>query len=183
MSLIEEALRRVQQSSTSQQPPKSKIQESMPVAHSWPTVPPVTPFPPTAQQRPVEHPSSVAMIGLMVLGGLAVALLWGRWWVGHPIARMAPTASRGVQKAVSRVVISRSPQPPIATEVTPANGSESNMILSGVVVGIGAPYAVINGQIVGIGERVGEATLLEITQNSVTLQATDGTTRVLKVPQ
>ncbi len=55
------------------------------------------------------------------------------------------------------------------------------LVLNGVVEGLGDPYAVINGSIVGLGERVGELTLQAITNGTVTLRSDDGEDTVLRV--
>ena len=55
--------------------------------------------------------------------------------------------------------------------------------LTGVVVGVGEPYAVISGQIVAKGDAIGQATVIEIAESGVSLQLPDKTEIVLKVPR
>jgi len=56
-----------------------------------------------------------------------------------------------------------------------------NPVLSGVVEGLGEPYAVIDGMIVGVGEQVNGATLDGITNGTVTLRRSDGSVLTLSV--
>ena len=41
--------------------------------------------------------------------------------------------------------------------------------------GLGAPYAVINGLVVGIGEQLGDVTVVKIGDGRVTVRRLDGT--------
>jgi len=56
-----------------------------------------------------------------------------------------------------------------------------NPVLSGVVEGLGEPYAVIDGMIVGLGEEVNGVTLAEITNGTVKLRRADGSVLTLSV--
>ena len=53
--------------------------------------------------------------------------------------------------------------------------------LTGIVEGLGEPYAVINGSIVAEGETVGNATLLDIGEGTVKLRLANGKDAVLRV--
>jgi len=53
--------------------------------------------------------------------------------------------------------------------------------LTGIVEGSGEPLAMINGMVLGIGDRVEGATLLEIANGSVRLRRADGNETVLQV--
>lgn len=72
-------------------------------------------------------------------------------------------------------------QAPIPLPRRESRRPKTPFVLSGVVEGLGQPYAVINGEIVGVGERVGDATLVEIAQGSVRLRLSDGREIVLRV--
>ena len=181
MSLIEEALRRIQDplltkhESGVQAPPKPA-----PAAHSWPTTPPL-PLPPAAP--PVVNP--LLAVSFSVLALTAVIVIGGAFWIGHRVV-MQPTP----------VVISEPPdrpkpserraapvvQPVAPTPETPAV-SGNGLTLSGIVEGMGESYAVINGLIVGVGEQVDGATLLEIASGTVRLRRADDSEVVLNVPR
>ena len=53
--------------------------------------------------------------------------------------------------------------------------------VTGVVVGSGDPYAMINGSIVAVGETIGRATLMGISEGKVTLRLADGKETVVQV--
>ena len=75
---------------------------------------------------------------------------------------------------------------PASAPTTPAqqvSAPKDRVTLTGIVQGVGQPYAVINGAIVSEGERVGTAVLIEITKNAVRLRRDDGTDLVLTVPR
>jgi hypothetical protein len=51
------------------------------------------------------------------------------------------------------------------------------------VEGEGESYAVINGAIVAVGDRLGEFTLIDITNGAARLRRADGAETVLRVPR
>jgi hypothetical protein len=60
---------------------------------------------------------------------------------------------------------------------------QDQVVISGIVEGEGQSYAVINGAIVAVGERIGEFTLEEIANGAARLRRTDGSEVVLRVPR
>ncbi|MDP3767804.1 MAG: hypothetical protein Q8S13_07300 [Dehalococcoidia bacterium] len=68
-------------------------------------------------------------------------------------------------------------------KVRQAAREEEPLLLSGVVEGMGEAYAVINGVIVGLGERVGDYTLVSVANGAATVRAADGSDTVLRVPR
>ena len=111
---------------------------------------------------------------------------------GEAAARLAP-ASHGVgTNAAQAPAVETSPSRP---ESRPAPAMQSPMtisqrdsrrpknpfVLSGVVEGLGQPYAVINGEIISVGEQVGNATLVEIAEGNVRLRLPDGDEVALRV--
>ena len=60
---------------------------------------------------------------------------------------------------------------------------DSPLILSGVVEGLGTPYAVINGMVRGIGETIEGSTLIAIANGAVRVRRADGAEVVLHVAQ
>ena len=203
MSIIDEALRRVQDSTGKafatpppaappqapvarpQQPPQeSRAPEPPPLVHSWQ---PSTPAAPTA--GPQNGPL-FAVVGAVLL--LTVVLvIGGAFWIG----RALNSNGRGVQVSIAapnapaEQPAPAEPEPKPAKSVRPrpapkASGNQStSLILSGIVEGLGEPYAVINGLIVAAGERVSNATLERIENGSVLLRRDDGREITLSVPR
>ena len=68
---------------------------------------------------------------------------------------------------------------PIAQDAQTAPATPM-FVLSGVVEGAGEPYAVINGTILGVGEKIADATLIEISDGAVRLRQADGRDTVLR---
>ncbi len=178
MSLIEEALRRIQDPSipkggatATPQNPQAPAQEPPP-AHSWPTAP----ASPTATSP--QTPRALNAVAVAIVGLTAVLLLGGIIWLGRTrngtasAPEPAPVAAPAQQAAT-----------PQAAPTPVQKPAWQEMVLSGIVVGVGEPYAVINGEIVGRGDRIGNATLLDIAQDSVTIQLPNGKETVLKIPR
>ena len=158
MSLIEEALRRLNDpllKDAGTPPPitRERPAEERPAAHSWP----VTSQPPSSL---TANPLSLVALSIAVL--TTALLIGGAFWLGHTLPGTAAA-----------------PEVPPAQETAPLQEPEPQ--LTGIVVGAGAPYAVIDGTIAGLGERVGAFTLQEIVEGAVTLRRDDGTELVLRV--
>lgn len=116
---------------------------------------------------------------------------------GQASARLAPTPHRGGTATAQAQAIEphleasppgpeSRPAPPMRSPIRPPRGDSRRptspfFVLSGVVEGFGKSYAVINGEIVRVGEQVGDATLVEIAQGSVRLQLSDGREIVLRM--
>ena len=189
MSLIDAALRRMKDPiipadpKTAHAPPKTKAEEAAP-AHSWPiTTPPssTTPIPATQTNALVVVAATILILtGILVVGGV----FWTRQVLSQRTSRGGPRASASATDSPA------SPsQPNAAPGINTRQGAiakesqRDGLALSGIVEGGGEPYAVINGTIVGIGEQVGDATLLEIANGSVTLRRADGRELTLSVPR
>ena len=202
MSLIEEALRRAQDPTVPKAvpaptpQPASKETPATPPLHPWPITTPAGATPAT-QAPPMAR--SLLAVSLAVLGISAVLLVAGmRWlWGARQSGRTTTGAHRAWTPAPSPAV-QRPPAPPAAvvtppsTNLTPrvnakespaGGGKKDELVLNGVVEGLGEPYAMINGAIVGVGEQVGDATLLEIAHGAVKLRRSDGKDVVLRVPR
>lgn len=154
MSLIEEALRRVQDPVVKRMPWPTKavpqpLAKTLPVSASQKTSP-------LSLNRSLT-PVAIAVAMLSV--GLAVgALFWITRIHSQPTAAPAPAPVMSSSRL-------------------------DGLIVTGVVEGLGAPYAVINGAIVAVGERIREYTLLEITNGIVRLRRPDGEEVALRVPR
>ena len=190
MSLIEEALRRVQdpllqKSATAapQAPPKKPAATPEPPAHPWPMG---SQFPSPA--APPVNP--LLAVTLTVLALTVLVVVGGALWMGRAIgtapvpaqpAPAVPAESRAESPGLTLQAEAPKSQPLIAMPW--AKGTEPEFTLSGVVEGPGESYAVINDLIVGIGEPVGNATLVRIAEGAVTLRRENGSEIVLRVPR
>lgn len=152
MSLIEEALRRVQTL-----PPPAPRPEAMPQAPEIRAIPITPPQPRSASQIPWRG-AAVGAAGVLILG-------WGIWM------------TTGVFRAASRP-----PQKGTASRPVPAPTSRRAMLslpmkpqltLSGVIGGPGEPMAIINGSLLGPGDAIEGATLLDVTGDSARLRWRD----------
>src|SRR3989338_6202222 len=187
MSLIEEALRRVKDplvppSSTKPKTPQKA--SPTPAPHSWSTTAALAP--PQSVNAPV---SPLTLVTLAVLG-LTVALLLGCavWMWNHSGSRRSVTASPTTSETVPEPSSDESPQASsrqepaaVARSAKVSTGSHPDFKLTGIVEGLGEPYAAINGSIVAEGETIGEATLLTIAEGTVTLRLAGGKETLLRV--
>lgn len=167
MSLIEEALRRVQGATT--EPPRieqpgSLASESFEAAEQ--------------QIRRVQVPVTrnrwgAFMWGMLVLSVLMMGLLTK---LVHP-ARLAVEVRDPSTNSANSAALSRSTQathveslPALPFSKKPAVPKPPELQLNGVVEGVGEPFAIINGSIIRLGETIANATLVEIRSNSARLR-------------
>ena len=191
MSLIEQALRRLQEPGTKPpqtSPAKAKPttpEADIPAAHSWPTAPASSPATPSI-------PSTRLIIGVAVavLVLTALLLIGGMIWIDNRLtprpavpAAAAPSASAEID--VSDESAQSEPEldaPAPAAEAPairlpwskPPAASQEEFVLNGVAETPYGTYAVINGGIATVGEWLGEAQVVEITSNVVKLRWSDG---------
>ncbi len=189
MSLIDDALRRVNDPTLPTTPsattPAPVATPTAPTAHSWPSA-----TAPTARQLPSSRPLMYAATAVFLLAaalGLGALAGWLKTAapglklppprVSRPAApaKSSPTAPAGAAATSAASAMSWLP--------TPKPSASGELVLSGTVAGAGQPFAMINGQIVSIGEMIGEWTLEDIADGSVTLRRTDGSQRMLQVPR
>lgn len=189
MSLIDEALRRVQDPLAAKELPPAP-----PQAPKAPNPPPIAAVPgkknapahswrvePSAKKKAENGVGSPRprFLGLSFTLLIAIAVL--SWLVAalnfRPINWRGNSASKS-QHSTADAGKDQSPGPAPAVDPRP-----SAYQITGVVVGVGEPYAVINGQILARGEIIGQAEVVKIAQNAVTLQLPDKTQIVLKVPR
>ena len=204
MSLIEEALRRVQDPTVSgksgapQAPNKESKraeretpQEPAP-AHFWSPAPqpaaparvPATAAPHTTQALMVVAFTILALTATLIAGGVL--------WMSRTPRRapvIAATPATAPAPAETRAPVAEpAPQPIVNTlkaAVAPLRPSappkQDDLQLTGIVEGIGEPYAVINGGIIAIGEKIGRFTLVNIHNGAAILRRDDGTDTILRV--
>ncbi|MBI4003658.1 MAG: hypothetical protein HY353_01430 [Candidatus Omnitrophica bacterium] len=178
MSLIEEALRRVKDplvppASTPPKTPRKAAVPQTPTAHSWSTTPPPSPVQPAA----ATPTALLTMVTIAILGLTAALIVGGAVWMWRTLNTGNPPAASPVTSARTGAPVTNvQPEPPAAA---PEAKPEFN--LTGIVEGLGEPYAVINGSIVAVGETVGQAVLLDIGEGTVKLRLADGKEAVLRV--
>jgi len=145
MSLIEEALRRVQ---TLPPPPeRPEVERRKPV-----------PLPPAPEAR-VEPPASqIPWLGVLI--GSAGALILG-WVIWTTAVLVRPTD-------VAQPAPAPSPRRPLM-----ALPGKPHLELSGIIGGPGQPMAIINGMLLSPGEIIEGATLLDVTGDSARLRWRD----------
>lgn len=194
MSIIEEALRRVQdpllppaKPSPAPAPDRPADPERRPAAHPWQGAP-ARPAAPTLQPQTLP----LTAVALAVLLLTTALIIGGAFWMGRAVTIAPRAGSAAVQASMTSPAEPEpeeaKPAPPQRPRSAPqasahASATTPGLVLSGVVEGSGDPYAVINGLIVAVGERVGNATLEEIAQGSVTLRHDDGRQTILRVPR
>ena len=197
MSLIEQALRRVQDPMVAHppaappvSPPPAAAQPAQDApAHSWPTTPQAGA--PSASPPPLRVNTLMAIaLGLFALS--AVLVIGGAFWMGRVVGRPAPSGPEPTPllSAAPAPVAAPFPKPRPFKEIprlsipwvksAPAQGQ---YVLNGLIEGTGEPYAVINGMIFGVGERVGSATVVEIANGTVKLLQANGKETALRVPR
>ena len=192
MSIIEEALRRVQdpvagaiqppapapaaRMSGVSLPPPVIAQPEPAAAHSW------TPASPRAvHERPQPRTADLLLpVTIAMMAMTAVLIGAGAWWLirWHPMA--SPAAAPAPLPAPAPAASAPRPAP---LPLPPKPAAPPRLRLTGVVEATDAsePYAMINNEIVGIGERVADATLMGITNGAVTLRRDSGEELVLRV--
>ena len=185
MSLIDDALRRVQDPLAAKELPATLPQAPQPTphapqkkerpAHSWPLT--------SAAKKPAEKPTEkqpgtrfLTLAVILLVGGAAFSWVTNRVWV-KPTPWPKNSAK---QQQKPNIKAGQTPFPEPEEAVNP----EKMYQLTGVVVGAGGePYAMVSGRIVAKGDTIGQATVSEIAENAVTLQLPDKTKIVLKVPR
>ena len=151
MSLIEEALRQVQETA----PPPAPVSRPPVVLRS----PVVAPLPPAHSQSDSNMPAAV-IASLALVGLLSLAWMAGAWWRTR---RLSPETTLAGQPTLSQSFerLSR-PIRPLAN--TPA------FLLSGIMDQGGEKVAVVNNTIVQAGDLVDGARVLEVRSDSVWLR-------------
>ena len=207
MSLIEEALRRLQDPSLRPAEPQAatKTRSTSEPSTADPTGPaPVIQVPPAhdtapaapahswsplpgGAATPAQSPMSVLLALVAAVAVLTLALIGGGiWWTSRMLSRAhEPGALRAMADIAAppgaALPAGHAPvAPPSGLAQTPATDT---LMLSGVVEGDGESYAVINGSIVMVGERLGDFTLEAITDGSARLRGADGAEITLRVPR
>jgi len=122
---------------------------------------------------------AVKWVGLGVLLAMTVGMaLWThRVMVTlKPIPMRLPTspqATAPTSQMISGAPLAVASSPPSRPFAPPSTPKPPTLKLSGIVRGVGEPFAIINNHIVRLGENVEGATLLAVNDESVKLQWSD----------
>ena len=169
MSMIEEALRREDQSSQTSTTSMEKVGKS--------------PQPPALNRSP-SAPLTASMVTLIMVLLISGAFMVGA--AGWLKRAMTPTHPPTLSKPIPPTPRSSSQDLMVPSmdqvKIIPPTG-QPLFVLNGVVEGSGEPYAVINGMVVTVGEEVSQATVTGIRGGRVTLRCEDGRESVLSVPR
>jgi hypothetical protein len=119
------------------------------------------------------------MVTIAILGLTAALIFGGAIWMWRTMtAGQTPVPSQTVAEERGSPATETQPAPAPTASATGATAPAFH--LTGIVEGLGEPYAVINGSIVAVGDAVGTATLVEIGQGAVTLRLADGKETVVR---
>ena len=178
MSLIEQALRRIQDPlipAQQEAPPAKASRKADPhQAHSWTAAPSEA----SAGSAAPETTNSLVIVALAVLVLTGILVIGGAFWMGHVLGGRQPAldvhvsvpgfasqppeiaarnpanpdASKPAAQPPKPSAQTQAPQPALLSEamkLLPASNPPNNdLVLNGVVEGVGDSYAVINGTIV-----------------------------------
>ncbi|MBI4322737.1 MAG: hypothetical protein HY596_00495 [Candidatus Omnitrophica bacterium] len=171
MSLIEEALRRTQQTAGQDAKPQDRPMAPAPVASPAAQVSQAktaTPLPFLPSQGGGRLRARIEK-GLLAGGSALIAgiVIWEAWVyvapaagrLRRPVAAARPAGAQAVQTSFSPSMHRPLLQPTLR--------------LSGIVGGPGEPLAIINGTIMRVGEMVAGATLLEVGEDFARLRWRD----------
>ena len=199
MSLIEEALRRMQDPLLPTQPKATATpRPTAAPAQQQPAEPtPVHSWPATAGTQAAPTPALPHAPALIATGAILIIsamLLVGRaqWKAPAGGPSQPDPSSSGTSRPMLGAASGMTPPAGVARPTREAQGTSATkraghaqnpLILSGVVEGLGQHYALINGAIVAVGEQIGGFTLLEATQGAARLRGADGSELRLHVPQ
>ena len=176
MSLIEEALRRIQDPVVSSPPPTTSPERQATPSPS-PSPAPVTPHSWTAtaptRTPTTVKPSALLIVAAAIMGLTALFVIGGAVWISRTMSR--------TQLTTPSIAIPAFPASSTGPHASPASAAPSGWVLTGVVEGRGEPYAVINGMILGVGEELEGATVEAIANGSVTLRLANGHQMLLRV--
>ena len=177
MSLIEEALRRLKDPRIPGEPTPQG-----PAPHSWPT------------SRPsAQAPNALLGATAAIMALTAVFIAAGAFWMVRTLnptpPPLSPVAAAPPAPPAPIPAVAEPPPPaPVAAAASepapePSVPVKEPLMLTGIVEGEGEPYAVINGTVVGVGDRINGATLLNISSRTVRVREADGSETDLVLPK
>jgi hypothetical protein len=173
MSLINDALKRARESQRNQPP-------------GAPPLPPV--------ESSTRGGAGWILTAAAILFLAAVGLLLGPIWFGHksPPAGVAKTTAIPAPPPVAAAPVRVANTAPSATNTTPPAVTNTNPPppvvaveqlpkVQGIIFNAAHPLAIVNGQTVNVGDRVGNYQVKQITQNNVVFQRLDGSQKTLGI--
>src|SRR3989338_2881891 len=167
MSLIEKALRELPEPLTPTErqqepvtkpamPPQAPSVEPKPI-HSWSTAAASTSAPPPAP--PITAAQVIAITAILLF---AIALVRsGRGWQARTsgpgtsalsASLLSPSAAAPTPAARSTAASGREDSVAKLALRTPTTQAQGQLVLNGIAEGVGAPYAMINGSVLGVGD-------------------------------
>ena len=183
MSLIEQALRRIQEPLISkvESPPPSQTtrqsqQKQLTMAHPW-TVTSKDPPPNISLAARPGQTFKVVATTVMALTVLSVVVISGVFWMRRTFSISNGSQIAASHRMPSTQIVGGSPQ------VSLPSTAQGDLVLSGIVEGLGEPYAVINGMILVVGDQIGNARLVEIGRGMARLRDADGSDTILRAPR
>lgn len=175
MSLINDALKRARETQRNSPPPGA---------------PPLQPV-----ESPARGSTGWILAASAVLFLAAAGFVLGPAWFGHkappPLAAKspgvsAPSAAEAAPASMAGakpVVPIRNP-PPVAATTNPPPPAVAAVTwpkVQGIIFNATQPLAIVNGQTVNAGDRVGDFQVKQISQHSVVFQRPDGTQKTLGI--
>ncbi len=109
----------------------------------------------------------VAVLVLIIVGMPVFAPLLNKKGSEREVSMGSPLASLG--RVNQQFGIEEAPLPAMPAPVKLAPARVGKFSMSGLIYSTGESYALINGTVVRVGERVGDATVVEITPNEAVL--------------
>jgi hypothetical protein len=158
MSLINDALKRARDT-----------QRNNPPAGA-PPLPPV--------ESPARGGTGWILAAAAILCLAAACLFIGQVLFGHK----GPPAATSKTPEISAPVTNVLPPPITNTNPPSATGAAEQLpSLQGIIFSAARPLAIVNGQTVNVGDRVGDLQVKQITKNSVVFQRPDGSLKTLEI--
>jgi hypothetical protein len=129
----------------------------------------------------------------VVLFLAAICLFIGPFLFGHktpPAATAKPpeiSSPPPVEALPAPAPVPLTNAPPPATNVNPENPPAVVVVtkqmpkLQGIIFNAANPVAIVNGQAVGVGDRVGDLQIKQILKNNVSFQRSDGSLETLAI--
>lgn len=175
MSLINDALKRAREKQRNNPPPGA------------PPLPPV--------EAPARGGAAWILIAAAILFLSAAGLILGQNLFGHASpqsmdAKTTPVSAPAAVVAVAPAPPPVSPQPVAVTNAPPVKDAnpppaavavEQLPKVQGIIFNSTRPVAIVNGQTVNVGDRVGDFQIKQITQASIVFLRPDGTQKTLGI--
>ena len=168
MSLINDALKRARETQRNNPPPGA------------PPLPPV--------ESPARGSAGWILAVAAILFLAALGLFLGPTLLGHKAAPVAATRTPEIStpppsiQSSAPMPVPATPPPAAVTNPAPAVvAAESLPRVQGIIFNSARPLAIVSGQTVGVGDRVGNYQVKQILKTSVVFQRPDGSQKTLGI--